>query len=53
MDNQDTNELLLNTPKEAKSHTKANIAEQFVTSKESPFYTDALNESNINSIITL
>lgn len=52
MDNQDTNELLLNTPKEAKSHAKANIAEQFVTSKESSFYTDALNESNINSIIT-
>jgi GTPase SAR1 family protein len=52
MDSQDTNELLLNTPKEVKSSTKTNIAEQLVASKESPFYTDALNESNINNIIT-
>lgn len=52
MDNQDTNDLLLNTPKEVKSSLKANIAEQLVASKESPFYTDALNESNINNIIT-
>ncbi|MDD2245194.1 MAG: hypothetical protein WDA68_11990 [Phycisphaerae bacterium] len=52
MDNQDTNDLLLDTPKEVKSDSKANIIEKFVTSKESPFYTDALNESNINNIIT-
>lgn len=52
MDNQDTNDLLLNNPKEVKSAATANIVEQLVASKESPFYTDALNESNINNIIT-
>ena len=52
MDNQDTNELLLDSPKEAKSPTKENIIEQLVTMKETPFYTDALNEVNINNIIT-
>ena len=48
MDNQDTNELLLDSPKEAKSPTKENIIEQLVTMKETTFYTDALNEVNIN-----
>lgn len=52
MDNQDTNELLLDSPKEAKSPTKENIIEQLVTMKETTFYTDALNEVNINNIIT-
>lgn len=52
MDNQDTNDLLLDTPKEIKSPAKENIIEQFVAMKETPFYTDALNEANINSIIT-
>lgn len=49
MDNQDTNELLLDSPKEAKSPTKENIIEQLVTMKETTFYTDALNEVNINN----
>ena len=52
MDNQDTNELLLDNPKEAKSPTKENIIEQLAAMKETPFYTDALNEVNINNIIT-
>lgn len=52
MDNQDTNDLLLDTPKEVKNPTKDNIIEQLVAMKETPFYTDALNEANINSIIT-
>ena len=52
MENQDANNLLLNTPKEIKSSpTKENI-EQLVSMKETLFYTDALNEANINSIIT-
>ena len=51
MDNQDTNELLLDNPKEAKSPTKENIIEQLAAMKETPFYTDALNEVNINNII--
>ena len=49
MDNQDTNELLLDNPKEAKSPTKENIIGQLVAMQETPFYTDALNEVNINN----
>lgn len=52
MDNQDTNDLLLDAPKDIKSSTKDNIIEPMITMKETPFYTDALNEANINSIIT-
>ena len=52
MDNQDTNDLLLGTPKEVKNPTKENITEQLATMKETQFYTDAINEANINSIIT-
>lgn len=52
MDNQDTNDLLLNTPKEQKNPTKENVVDSLIVPKETPFYTDALNEININSIIT-
>jgi hypothetical protein len=52
MDNQDTNDLLLGASKEIKNPTKENIIEQLATVKETQFYTDALNEANINSIIT-
>ncbi|KAA6332731.1 hypothetical protein EZS27_018790 [termite gut metagenome] len=52
MDNQDTNDLLLDTPKEQKSPAKENVIEPLVAVKETPFYTDALSEANINSIIT-
>lgn len=52
MDNQDANDLLLGTPKEVKNPTKENITEQLATMKDAQFYTDAINEANINSIIT-
>lgn len=52
MDNQDTNDLLLDTPKEQKSPIKENVIEPLVAVKETPFYTDALSEANINSIVT-
>lgn len=52
MDNQDTNDLLLDTPREQKNLAKENIIEPIIAVKETPFFTDALSEININSIIT-
>ena len=52
MNKQNTNDLLLDSPQKVENTSEENTIEQLASLEEAPFYTDALNETNINNIIS-
>lgn len=52
MNKQNTNDLLLDSPQKVENTSEENTIEQLASLEETPFYTDALNETNINNIIS-